>query len=104
PPSVAFTPPTDGSTYSAPASISLAASVTANGHTISKVQFYNGTNLLNEDAVSPYSFGWSNVGIGAYSLVARVIYDSGASVNSAAANVTVTGNTPVTITVDAQLN
>jgi hypothetical protein len=104
PPSVSLTAPTDGSTYSAPASISLAASVTANGHTISKVQFYNGTNLLNEDAVSPYTFVWSNVGMGAYGLFARAIYDTGASVDSPVANVTVTGNTPVTITVDAQLN
>jgi hypothetical protein len=104
PPSVSLTAPTDGSSFSAPANISLAASVTANGHTITKVQFFNGTNLLNEDTVSPYSFVWSNVGIGAYSLFSRAIYDSGASVDSAAANVNVTGNTPVTIAVDAQLN
>jgi hypothetical protein len=104
PPTVSLTAPTDGSSYSAPAGISLAASVTPNGHTITKLQFYNGTNLLNEDAVSPYSFVWSNVGVGAYSLFARAIYDSGASADSSAVNVTVTGNTPVTITVDAQLN
>ena len=62
------------------------------------------TNLLNEDTTSPYSFIWTNVGIGYYSLFARVIYGSGASVDSSAVNVTVTGNTPVSITVDAQAN
>jgi hypothetical protein len=104
PPTVSLTSPTDGSTYSAPANISLAASVTPNGHSITKVQFYSGANLLNDDGASPYSFVWTNVDIGGYSLFARAIYDSGASVDSPAANVTVTGNAPVTITVDAQLN
>jgi len=34
--------------FNAPATISLAANVTANGHTITKVQFYNGATLLGE--------------------------------------------------------
>jgi hypothetical protein len=104
PPAVSLTSPADGSTYAAPASVSLAASVTPNGHSITKVQFYNGTSLVNEDSASPYSFVWTNVTIGSYSLFARAIYDSGASVDSSAVNVVVTGTSPVTITVDAQLN
>ena len=104
PPTVTLTSPANGSSYTAPASIPLAANVVSNGHTITKIQFYNGANLLNEDSTSPYSFTWTNVDIGTYSLFARVIYDSGASVDSSAANVTVTGNTAVSITVDAQLN
>ena len=41
-PAIALTSPANGSAYVAPATISLAASVTANGHTITQVQFYNG--------------------------------------------------------------
>jgi hypothetical protein len=104
PPAVSLTSPGDGSSYSAPASVSLAATVVPNGHTITKVQFYSSTNLLAEDATLPYSFTWTNVDIGSYTLFARVIYDSGASLDSSAVNVTVTGNTAVSITVDAQLN
>ena len=103
-PTVTMTAPTSGSSYSAPASINLAASVTPNGHSITKVQFYSGTNLLNEDSTSPYSFIWTNVGVGSYSLLARAIYDSGASVDSSAVNVTVTGSTAVSISVDAGMN
>ena len=103
-PSVTLTSPTGGSSYSAPGSIVLAASVTPNGHSITKVQFYSGNDLLSEDSTSPYSFTWTGVGIGNYSLFARVIYDSGASLDSSAVNVTVTGNTPVPIVVDAQAN
>src|SRR5262249_50706451 len=53
---------------------------------------------------SPYSFTWTNVNIGTYSLTARVIYDAGASADSSAANVTVTGTTNLTINIDAQSN
>jgi hypothetical protein len=102
-PAISLTSPADGSSYPAPASISLAASVTPNGHTITKVQFYNnGSTLLNEDTNSPYSFSWTNVGIGTYSLTARLVYDAGTTLDSGAANVTVTGTTNLTINVDAQ--
>ncbi|HVM46595.1 MAG TPA: glycoside hydrolase family 44 protein, partial [Candidatus Acidoferrum sp.] len=102
---VTLTSPTDGSTYTAPASIPLAANVVSNGQTITKVQFYsNGTNLVDEDASPPYIFTWTNVSLGYYSLSARVIYGSGGTVDSSAADVTVIGNTAVTIAVDAQQN
>ena len=104
PPTVTITAPPNGSNYSAPANISLTASVTPNGHSITKVQFYSGINLLNEDSTAPYSFTWTNVDIGNYNLLARVTYDLGASVDSPAVNVTVTGSTAVSIKVDAQAN
>ncbi len=104
PPTVTLTAPTGGSSYSAPANIPLAATVVSNGHPIIKVQFYSSTNRLREDSTFPYSLTWTNADIGTYSLFARVLYDSGASVDSSAVNVTVTGNNAVSISVDAQLN
>ncbi|MFO1477976.1 MAG: glycoside hydrolase family 44 protein [Verrucomicrobiota bacterium] len=103
-PSVALTSPTSGASYVSPANISLAATVVANGHTITKVQFYNNTTLLGEDASAPYSMTWSNVTSGSYSLTARVIYDAGASQDSSAAAVTVTGATAANISVDGHGN
>src|SRR5206468_10135999 len=47
-PTVALTSPASGASYTATATINLAASVTANGHSISKVQFYNGSAMLGE--------------------------------------------------------
>ena len=35
--------------------------------TISRVEFYNGTTLLNTDTAAPYSFAWSSVPAGTYS-------------------------------------
>jgi hypothetical protein len=88
-PTIALTSPANGANYTGPATISLAASVTANGHTISQVQFYNGATLLRAVTVAPYSFSWTNVSTGSYSLSARTVYDSGSTVASAVANVTV---------------
>jgi hypothetical protein len=93
PPTIALTSPTDGASFAAPASISLAASVTANGHTVAKVQFYNGTNLLAESTDAPYGFVWTNVGEGSYSLSAMAVYDSDSSVSATPVNVTVTNVT-----------
>jgi hypothetical protein len=105
---VTLTSPTNSSTYLAPATINLAASVTANGHTINKVQFFNSSIFLGEDTSSPYSFTWSSVPTATYTLTAQVIFDSGAA--SAGTNasgpvtVTVVTNTPVSVTIDTAQN
>jgi len=104
-PAVTLTSPADGAVYAVPASIPLSAGVVSNGHSITQVQFRcNGSNLLNEAGTPPYSFVWTNVNAGIYRLTARAIYDSGASVDSVPANVTVTGTSNVSITVNAGLN
>jgi hypothetical protein len=94
PPVVALTAPVAGASYTAPASIGLAASVTANGHAITSVQYYNGGTLVGEVAAAPYDFTWNNVGADGYSLTARAIYDSGSTVDSLPVNITV-ANVPL---------
>jgi sulfur relay (sulfurtransferase) complex TusBCD TusD component (DsrE family) len=94
PPTIALTAPANNAAFPAPATISLAADVTANGHAITKVQFYNGTTLLGEATTSPYVFTWGSVPVGTYSLSAQVVYDSGSRVASAAVNVTVAAGRP----------
>ena len=61
--------------HAAAASIALAASVVTNGHSIAKVQFYQGTTLLGEDLTPPYSYTWPGVGAGSFSVSARLVYD-----------------------------
>jgi hypothetical protein len=94
PPVLILASPANGSAYTAPATINLAASVTANGHSITQVQFYNGATLLGAVASAPYSFTWNNVSPGTYSLSATAVYDSGSTVVAAAANVAVTTAKP----------
>src|SRR5439155_887535 len=73
---------------------------TANGHAITKVQFYNGASLLGEAATAPYTFTWSNVSAGNYSLIARLVYDASSTLDSATATVSV-GNPAPTIALTA---
>jgi hypothetical protein len=88
-PTIVLTAPANGASYTAPATITLAATVTTNGHSITRVQFYNGATLLGEDTSAPYSYTWSNVGSGNYSLTARVVYDSGSTITSSSGGITV---------------
>jgi Glycoside hydrolase family 44/Bacterial Ig domain len=98
---VTLTTPTNGAIYLAPANIPFSATVTPNGHSIGKVQFYNGATLLGEDASSPYAFTWGSVGAGSYSVFARVVYDGTNTWDSVHSSLTVVTNLAVNLTVDA---
>jgi uncharacterized protein (DUF2141 family) len=89
PPTVSLTAPANGTSYTAPASISFAASASDPNGTISKVEFYNGTTLLNSDTTAPYSYSWTNVAAGTYGVRAVAYDNGGASASSATATITV---------------
>jgi hypothetical protein len=76
---VNITNPGDGETFRAPASVSIEASASISEGSITKVEFYNGTAKLGEDATSPYTFIWNDVQAGSYTIVAQAIDDSGTS-------------------------
>jgi cellulose 1,4-beta-cellobiosidase len=87
--SVALTSPASGASYTAPATIPLAATASESGGTISKVEFFSGTTLLGTSTTSPYTFSWTGVAAGTYSLTAEAFDSSGASATSSAVSVTV---------------
>jgi cellulose 1,4-beta-cellobiosidase len=87
--SVALTSPASGASYTAPATIPLAATASESGGTISKVEFFSGTTLLGTSTTSPYTFSWTGVAAGTYSLTAEAFDSSGASSTSSAVSVTV---------------
>jgi len=92
-PTIALTSPANGATFTAPATVNLSASVNANGHSISQVQFFSGTTLLGAATTAPYTFAWNNVGAGSDTLTAQAVYDAGSTVVSPAATITVNGST-----------
>lgn len=98
PPSIVLSTPASGTSFTAPATVNLAATVVPNGHTVSKVQFFNGATLLAEDTAAPYAFTWSNVSTGSYSLSAKLVYDASSTLASATANITVSAPLPGTNT------
>jgi hypothetical protein len=96
---IALTSPTNGASYIAPATIPLIATVDPNGHNLAKVQFYNGATLVGEASSAPFSLIWSGVSSGSYNLMARVIYDGAATLDSAPINVVVAPvSSPTSIT------
>src|SRR5262249_15740159 len=69
--------------------VSLAATASDTDGTISKVEFYNGTTLLNTDTVAPYAFSWSSVPAGTYGVRAVAYDNAGATASTATATITV---------------
>jgi hypothetical protein len=100
-PVVVLTQPTNGATFSAPATVNVAATASDPDGTVTKVEFFNGAVKLGEDTTAPYSFTWSGVAAGNYTLTARATDNLGATTTSAASTITVTAttNTPPTVNV-----
>lgn len=74
-PQVSITSPTATTTLLKPAKVIISANVTDDG-SIYKVEFYNGTALLGTVTKAPYTFTWSNVDMGTYTITAKA-YDNG---------------------------
>jgi len=96
-PTAALTSPANGATFTAPATISIAATASDSDGTVAKVDLFQGTTLLGSDTTSPYSFSWTNVPAGTYSIRAVATDNLGAVGNSGTASITVTasGQPPV---------
>ena len=92
-PTVSLTSPASGTQFTAPASVSISATANDTDGTISKVEFYNGTTLIGTSTTSPYTFTWSNVATGTYTISAKATDNSGAAVTSSSASIVV--NAPV---------
>ena len=89
PPTVSLTAPAAGTAYTAPASISLAASAGDTDGTVASVKFYAGSTLIATDTSSPYSASWTNVAAGTYVLTAVATDNDGDSTTSSGVTVTV---------------
>jgi galactose oxidase-like protein/Big-like domain-containing protein len=105
PPVVALTEPPNGATFTAPATVNLAATASDSDGTVAKVEFFNGPTKLGEDTTAPYTFTWNLVSAGTYTLTARATDDRGSVATSAASTITVTsGNVPPTVSLTSPAN
>jgi subtilisin family serine protease len=82
PPSVTLTSPTPGSSFFAPATISLEASASDSDGSVEKVDFYANGVLIGSDLAAPYTAAWSNMPLGSYQLTAVATDDGGATRSS----------------------
>jgi len=89
PPTVTLTQPANGATFTAPATVNLAATASDADGAVARVEFFNGAVKVGEDTTAPYSFTWGGVAAGTYTLTARATDDLGASTTSAPATISV---------------
>jgi hypothetical protein len=88
-PTVSITSPVNNAQLNAPATISLTANASDSDGTVSKIDFYNGSTLLGSDATSPYTYSWTNVPEGTYTITAKATDNAGAVSTSASVTVKV---------------
>ena len=101
PPTVSMTSPVSGASFVAPAVIGLTATAADADGSIASVAFYSGSTLLGTATASPYTFTWSAVPAGSYSVTAVATDNLGASTTSAAVSITVTDAPPPPSTLPA---
>ncbi|MGM0601122.1 MAG: Ig-like domain-containing protein, partial [Candidatus Rifleibacteriota bacterium] len=70
-------------------SLTISASASDSDGTISKVEFYAGSTLLESDQSEPYSYAWTPATAGDYNLTAKAYDDKGDSKTSTAVSITV---------------
>jgi regulation of enolase protein 1 (concanavalin A-like superfamily) len=104
-PAVDLTSPTTGAQFAAGATINLAANASDPENQLTKVEFFRDGTLIGTDATAPYSFSWTNVAAGTYSLTAKA-YDNGGGIGtSTAVGVTVgASNAPPSVNLTSPAN
>jgi Glycosyl hydrolase family 48/Cellulose binding domain/Bacterial Ig domain len=87
-PTVDITSPASGASFTAPATVNLAATASDADGSVARVEFYRDGMLLNEDTTAPYSYQITALPAGSYTLQARA-YDN--------AGLTATDEIPITV-------
>jgi len=94
PPTVSITAPVSGTTFTAPATISISATASDPDGPVSKVEFFGDSSLIGTVTVAPYNITWNNVAAGTHSITAKATDNPGAATTSAAVSITVNSPNP----------
>jgi uncharacterized protein YegL len=97
-PVIGLASPTNGTLFTAPATVSINASASDSDGSISKVEFFQGSIKLGEVDAAPYTFNWNNVAFGSYVLTAVATDNLGSGAVSNPVNITVNAPPNVNLT------
>jgi RHS repeat-associated protein len=97
-PAVSISAPGANALFHAPASINIETTVADVDGTAARVEFFANGSLIGMATTAPFSFNWTNVAAGAYSLTARATDDAGDQTVSAAVPILVNAPPAVTLT------
>jgi len=89
PPIVAIVNPAEGTVFAAGRPVVIEASATGTDCTVTRVEFYAGTNQIGEVLQPPFELTWTNPPSGIHSLTARAVDACGGAGDSAAVPVNV---------------
>jgi hypothetical protein len=103
-PTISITEPLDGSVLIAPAHAIIKATAQDIDGIIKKVEFYEGTTLLETDSISPFSMEWKNIAAGIYTLMAKATDNLGATATSSLVRINVNANIPPAINITDPLD
>jgi RHS repeat-associated protein len=98
-PSVSMTGPAAAAPFIGPASVTLTATAADSDGTISKVVFYKGTTILATVTTAPYTYNWTNVVAGSYSITAKATDNALAVTTSSPLAVNVAANVLPTVSI-----
>ena len=104
PPTISITTPANSTTYVANATISFTATAGDADGSVSKVEYYNGGSLMGSATVSPYTFNWTNVGAGTYTITAKATDNLNAVTTSSAITVIVNANQLPAVVINSPSN
>jgi hypothetical protein len=93
-PTVSLTSPKVNSQFAVGSSVSIAATAADRDGTIAKVEFFNGTTRLGTDNSAPYTYTWTNVKAGTYSITAKATDNKGATTVSDVVRIEVGASQP----------
>jgi hypothetical protein len=89
PPTTSITSPSNNSSHTAGSNIAINANAADADGNVVKVEFFQGTTKLGESTTAPYSYVWSNVPAGSYSLTTKATDNDNAVTTSSAVAITV---------------
>lgn len=97
PPFVEISSPSDGETFVNGNDVTIEVEASDGDGTVTKVEFFQGSTKLGEDLEAPYSYQWSFVPTGDYTLTAIGTDNEGAMTTSSEVNIIVTATPTYTV-------
>jgi len=103
-PTVSITTPANNASYTAPAKIKINAVALDEDGTITKVEFYNGNNLLHKETEAPYDCIITDATVGHYSITAKATDNDGNITTSVVVNIFVVPDVVPTVNITSPVN
>jgi hypothetical protein len=98
PPTVTLTSPSNNSSYTEPANVSIVAAASDPDGQVNRVEFFANGGKIGEDTTAPFNFVWGGIGVGIYDLMAIATDNFGSFGTSAVVRVSVIPSTAPTLT------